>query len=316
MRRVIGRAGPLLSAIILWVGVILITMGPAAADKRVALVIGNSIHERAPLLDEPAADARLIADSLSRLGFTLSGGAAQIDLDRRGFDRALAEFKGRVADADVALIYYAGYGLNLGGTDYLVPVDAAPATAADLDTELRDLTPILRELGGSSPRQNVIILDAFRSNPFAGRGIAGLAAGLVPVDVSARTVISFAAQAGAAGQRGPDGHGVFAVALAEAFQQPGQRLIDIFNQTNAAVERATSGAQRPLVMFTSIDGSAQLSAAAAKPALPAGTAAARSGAPLRARPHHPTRRMRGRPDWRCCMTRISPTPTASGIPAR
>ncbi|MGJ4908900.1 caspase family protein [Bradyrhizobium sp. HKCCYLS2033] len=280
MRRVIGRVGQLLSAIILWFGAILITTGPAAADKRVALVIGNSIHERAPLLDEPAADARLIADSLSRLGFTLSGGAAQIDLDRRGFDRALAEFKGRIADADVALVYYAGYGLNLGGADYLVPVDAAPATPADLTTELRDLTGILRELSGSSSRQNVIILDAFRSNPFAGRGIAGLAAGLVPVDVSAQTVISFAAQAGTAGQRGPDGHGVFAAALAEALQQPGQRLIETFNQTNAAVERATGGAQRPLVMFTSIDGSAQLNAAAAKPAQPAGLGAGRSSAPL------------------------------------
>ncbi|MFN5407986.1 caspase domain-containing protein, partial [Bradyrhizobium sp.] len=127
-----------------------------------ALVIGNSIHEHAPLLDEPATDARLLADRLTRLGFTLSGGAAQIDLDRKGFDRALAEFKGRIADADLALIYYAGYGLNLNGTSYLVPVDAAPAKADDLATELRDLGAILRELDGPSGRQNVVILDAFR----------------------------------------------------------------------------------------------------------------------------------------------------------
>ncbi|MDU6376679.1 MAG: caspase family protein, partial [Bradyrhizobium sp.] len=133
-----GRGTQLWSAIIIVIAMFT-AAEPAAADKRVALVIGNSIHEHAPLLDEPATDARLLADRLTRLGFTLSGGAAQIDLDRKGFDRALAEFKGRIADADLALIYYAGYGLNLNGTSYLVPIDAAPAKADDLATELRDL---------------------------------------------------------------------------------------------------------------------------------------------------------------------------------
>ena len=262
-----GRGTQLWSAIIIVIAMFT-AAEPAAADKRVALVIGNSIHEHAPLLDEPATDARLLADRLTRLGFTLSGGAAQIDLDRKGFDRALAEFKGRIADADLALIYYAGYGLNLNGTSYLVPVDAAPAKADDLATELRDLGAILRELDGPSGRQNVVILDAFRANPFAARGIAGLAAGLVPVGMPARTVLSFAAQAGTIGQRGPDGHSAFTAALADVLQQPGPRLIDIFNQTNMAVQRATSGAQQPFVMFTLLDGGAQLSPAAAKPASP------------------------------------------------
>ncbi|GLH76931.1 hypothetical protein SSBR45G_18390 [Bradyrhizobium sp. SSBR45G] len=278
MRRVIGQvrqllsaallSGPLLSGPLVFIIAMLLAAGPAAADKRVALVIGNSIHERAPLLDEPAADARLLADRLAQLGFTLSGGAAQIDLDKKGFDRALAEFKGRIADADLALIYYAGYGLNLNGTNYLVPVDAAPTGAADLGSELRDLNAILRELDGPSGRQNVIILDAFRSNPFATRGIAGLAAGLVPASLPARTVMSFAAQTGTTGQRGPNGHGLFTFSLAEVLQQPGQRLIEIFNQTNTAVQRATSGAQQPVVMFTLLDGGAQLSPTASQPAGP------------------------------------------------
>ncbi|MGC2780310.1 MAG: caspase family protein [Bradyrhizobium sp.] len=266
MRRVIGQVGRLLSGTILLIVAILTVTGPAAADKRVALVIGNSIHEHAPLLDEPAADARLLAERLGQLGFTLSGGGAQIDLDRKGFDRAIAEFKGRAADADIALIYYAGYGLNLNGTNYLVPVDAAPAKAADLDTELRDLNAVLREIDGSSRRQNVVILDAFRSNPFEARGIAGLAAGLAPMHVPARTMMSFAAQPGTVGQRGPDGHGVFAAALAEALQQTDRRLIEIFNQTDLAVGRLTKGAQQPFVMFTMIDGGTPWSPIASKPA--------------------------------------------------
>ncbi|WP_257167487.1 caspase family protein [Bradyrhizobium sp. SRS-191] len=285
MRRVIAqigkvgcKVGQLLSAPLLVIVAILAFTGPAAADKRVALVIGNSIHEHAPLLDEPASDARLLAAKLTQLGFILSGGVAQIDLDKKGFDRALAEFKGRIADADLALIYYAGYGLNLNGTNYLVPVDAAPTTAADLERELRDLNAVLRELEGSNRRQNVVILDAFRANPFEPRGITGLTAGLSPARVPPRTLISFAAQPGTVGQRGPDGHGVFAAALAQALQQQDRRLVEVFGQTAQSVERLTNGAQQPFVMFTQIDGGAQTDAAAQRPAQPAAPTASQTTA--------------------------------------
>jgi len=279
MRRAIGRIGQLVSATILVV-IGILTAGPAAADKRVALVIGNSIHEHAPLLDEPAADARLLAGRLAQIGFTLSGGAAQIDLSKQGFDRAMAEFKGRIADADVALIYYAGYGLQLDGTNYLVPVDAAPTKVADLATELRELNTILREMEGSDQRQNVVILDGFRSNPFEARGIAGLAAGLRPMRVPARTLISFAAQPGTVGQRGTDGHGVFAGALVEALQQPGRGLLDICNQVGLTVKRSTSGAQQPLVMFTALDGPYQLNVTTVKATSPGGRVASQTSAPI------------------------------------
>ncbi|BAM86345.1 hypothetical protein S58_03290 [Bradyrhizobium oligotrophicum S58] len=284
MRRVIGRVGRLLSATIVLVTAILTAAAPAAADKRVALVIGNSIHERAPLLDEPAADARLLADRLARLGFTLSGGAAQIDLGKTGFDRAIAEFKGRIADADIALIYYAGYGLNLNGTNYLVPVDAAPAKASDADTELRSLEAVLRELDGSPRRQNVVILDAFRSNPFEARGIAGLAAGLAPMQVPASTLLAFAAQPGRSGQHGKDNHGVYATALADALQQPGRRLIEPLIEAGIATRRATDRAQNPVVMFTPIDGETALNQAAEKAPGAASPAARQAAAPASTTP--------------------------------
>ena len=254
MRLVVRWIERLLAGSLLLVVTLLITTAPAAADKRVALLIGNSIHEHAPLLEDPADDARLLAETLTRLGFTLSGGGAQIDLDRQGFDRAIAEFKGRIADADLALIYYAGYGLQLNGTNYLVPVDAAPTKAADVETELRDLNAMLRELEGPAQRQNVVVLDAFRSNPFEARGIAGLAAGLAPMSAPSRTLICFAAQSGTIEQRGADGHGVFASALAEALQQPDRHLAEVFNRAGVAVKRITAGAQQPVVIFTPIDG--------------------------------------------------------------
>ncbi len=294
MRMVVGSIERLLAGTLLLLLSLLITIAPAAADKRVALVVGNSIHEHAPLLEDPAADARLLAETLTRLGFTLSGGGAQIDLDKQGFDRAIAEFKGRIADADFALIYYAGYGLQLNGTNYLVPVDAAPTKAAEIETELRDLNATLRELEGPAQRQNVVVLDAFRSNPFEARGIAGLAAGLAPMRAPARTLISFAAQSGTVGQLGAGGHGVFATALAEALQQPDRRLTEIFNQAGLTVQRVTAGAQQPVVMFTPIDGNDGLRPPPGKPATrpPAGadptarlqtTAPSAAGAPQDAR---------------------------------
>ncbi|WP_244423091.1 caspase family protein, partial [Bradyrhizobium sp. ORS 375] len=221
-----------------------------------ALVIGNSIHEHAPLLDEPAVDAKLLAEKLAQLGFTLSGGAAQIDLTKQGFERVLAEFKGRIADADVALIYYAGYGLNFGGANYLVPVDADPTKAFDVDTELRGLAGIMGELEGPDSRQNVVILDAFRSNPFAARGIAGLSAGLVATSVPANTLLSFAAQPGTVGQRGSYGHSAFATALAETLSSPDRGgLLETFNRAGMAVKRATAGVQQPLLLAAPLGGS-------------------------------------------------------------
>jgi uncharacterized caspase-like protein len=285
MRRVIGRVGQLVSATILVLIAILPSAGPAAADKRVALVIGNSIHEHAPLLEEPAADARLLAERLAQLGFTLSGGAAQIDLGKTGFDRAIAEFKGRIADADVALIYYAGYGLSLNGANYLVPVDAAPAQASDIDPELRSLDVVLRALEGSNRRQNVVILDAFRSNPFEARGIAGLAPGLAPMQVPASTLLAFAAQPGRLGQRGKDNHSAYAIALAEALRQPGRRLIESLTEAGVATRRATDGAQNPVVMFTPLDETSQTAEKKPSPATPA---ASKAPAPASTTPVLPT----------------------------
>ena len=99
----------------------------AHAEKRVALVIGNSAYRSAPALPNPAADARLMSDTLLSLGFFVVGGGARLDLDKKGFDDALGEFGKELIGADVALFYYAGHGVETHGLNYLVPVDANPA---------------------------------------------------------------------------------------------------------------------------------------------------------------------------------------------
>src|SRR5262245_41448206 len=99
---------------------------PAQAEKRVALVIGNSAYQHTSRLDNPINDARLIAETLRSIGFTLVGGGPQVDLDRPGLDRAVQAFGRALVGADVGLFYFAGHGVQVRGGNYLVPVEANP----------------------------------------------------------------------------------------------------------------------------------------------------------------------------------------------
>ena len=101
---------------------ILLFVSPAVAEERVALVIGNSAYQSVSRLENPKNDALLVAETLSKLGFTLVGGGAQVELDKSGFDNAVQRFGSQLIGADVALFYYAGHGLQVRGTNYLVPV--------------------------------------------------------------------------------------------------------------------------------------------------------------------------------------------------
>ena len=105
---------------------------PAAADKRVALVVGNSTYQNVSRLQNPKDDAQLVADTLQRLGFALVGGQAQVDLDKVGFDAAIQRFGSQLMGADVALFYYAGHGIQVRGTNYLVPVSANTVSEDDV----------------------------------------------------------------------------------------------------------------------------------------------------------------------------------------
>ena len=99
---------------------------PPALASRVALVVGNSAYQNVSPLDNPRNDAKLIADTLRDLGFTLIGGGAQLDLDKSSFDTAVQKFGTQLRGADVALFFYAGHGVQIRGSNYLVPVSAIP----------------------------------------------------------------------------------------------------------------------------------------------------------------------------------------------
>ncbi|MET3845735.1 caspase family protein [Bradyrhizobium sp. OAE829] len=232
----------------------LVSTAPAAAEKRIALVVGNSAYQNVPRLDNPRNDAALMANTLAGLGFTLVGGRAQLDLDKSAMDTAVQNFGRQVQGADVALFYYAGHGVQVAGSNYLVPVGANPTREADVDFQMVDVNLVLRQMQGSGTRLNMVILDACRNNPFGARGLRASDGGLAQMRAPEGTLISYATQPGNVAQDGTGGNSPYTKALAATIKQSGLDIFQTFNQVGLAVKRETGGAQQPWVSSSPIDG--------------------------------------------------------------
>lgn len=231
-----------------------IAAAPAAADKRVALVVGNSAYKNITPLGNPGNDARLIADALRSLGFTLVGGSAQLDLDKGQFDNAVQSFSNQIQGADVGLFYYAGHGVQVRGLNYLVPVTANPTRESDVDFQLVDTALVLRQMEGAGTKLNIVILDACRNNPFGGRGLRATEGGLAQMRAPEGTLISYATQPGSVANDGVDSNSPYTKALAGAIRKPGQDIFQTFNTVGLAVKQATGGSQQPWVSSSPIAG--------------------------------------------------------------
>src|ERR1700693_1026813 len=144
---------------------------PALADTRIALVVGNSNYQNVTRLENPRNDATLMATTLRSLGFTLIGDGPQLDLDKAGLDLAVQKFGAALQGADVGMFYYAGHGVQVRGSNFLVPVGANPTREADVDFQMVDVNLVLRQMQGSGTRLNLVILDACRNNPFGARSL-------------------------------------------------------------------------------------------------------------------------------------------------
>lgn len=144
-------------------GILVFVAGAAQAEKRVALVIGNSTYENASVLANPANDARAMADKLGRIGFDVM---LREDLSGQDFRIALGEFTEKALSSDIALVFYAGHGIEMGGRNYLIPVDArmrSEATATFETVALDSMLTTVKQAG----KLGLIMLDACRDNPFA-----------------------------------------------------------------------------------------------------------------------------------------------------
>jgi Caspase domain/Domain of unknown function (DUF4189) len=260
-----GNRGALAAVIIV---LSLVSTDPAAAEKRIALVVGNSAYQNVTRLDNPRNDAVLMADTLGGLGFTLIGGRAQLDLDKSALDTAVQNFGRQVQGADVALFYYAGHGVQVNGANYLVPIGANPTREADVDFQMVDINLVLRQMQGSGTRLNMVILDACRNNPFGARGLRSADGGLAQMRAPEGTLISYATQPGSVAQDGSDGHSPYTRALATTIKQTGLDIFQTFNQVGLTVKRETGGAQQPWVSSSPIDGSFYFVAPAAAASSP------------------------------------------------
>ena len=250
--------------LLLWLCLLVLAPLPALAGPRIALVVGNGAYRNVAQLANPANDAKLMASILQALGFTLIGGAPQLDLDKAGFDTAVQTFGQQIQGAEVALLYYAGHGLQLRGTNYLVPVSANPTREADVDFQMVDVELVLRQMEGSGTRLNIVILDACRNNPFGGRGLRATGGGLAQMQAPEGTLISYATQPGNVAQDG-EGDSPYTKALAETLNKPGLGIFDAFNAVGLAVKQATGGAQQPWVSSSPIAGSFYFAAPPAAP---------------------------------------------------
>src|SRR6516165_5001178 len=209
--------------------VILVLQGLVAlhafAAKRVALVIGNGAYQEAATLSNPVNDAADMAKALTQSGFDAVLG---LDLDRRGFDEKLRAFSRALDDADAAVLFYAGHGLQVAGRNYLVPVDARLKTERDLDFEAIGLDFVLRQMeSGREGRTNIVFLDACRDNPLArnlarsmGTRSASVGQGLAEVHTGVGTFIAFSTQPGNVALDGEGRNSPFAAALTKRVLEP------------------------------------------------------------------------------------------------
>ncbi|MCA1414940.1 caspase family protein [Bradyrhizobium sp. NBAIM20] len=224
--------------------------GPALAEKRVALVMGNSAYKNVARLANPANDATLVGGMFRKAGFD----TVDIKLDLNGSEmrRALRDFGGKARDAGVAVVYYAGHGIELDGVNYLIPTDATLETDSDV---LDETIALDRALFAVEPAKQLrlIILDACRDNPFAKtmkRTIASRAIGrgLAKVEpTSPNTMIAFAAKAGSTASDGDSKNSPFAAALVERLPTPGLDLRKAFGFVRDDVLKNTGYKQEPFV---------------------------------------------------------------------
>jgi uncharacterized caspase-like protein len=235
--------------------VLAVCCAPAHAEKRVALVIGNSHYKNVTPLDNPVNDAKLMAETLRALGFVIVGGSAQLDLDKAQFDGVVQGFSDQIQGADVGLFYYAGHGLQVRGQNYLVPVGANPARETDVDFQMVDTALVLRQMEGAGTKLNIVILDACRNNPFGGRGLRAAEGGLAQMRAPEGTLISYATQPGNVARDGANGNSPYTSALADAIRKPGKDIFQTFNAVGLAVKEATGGVQQPWVSSSPIAGS-------------------------------------------------------------
>ncbi|WP_398482386.1 caspase family protein [Tardiphaga sp.] len=223
---------------------------PASAERRVALVIGNSNYKNVSRLLNPSNDASAVEAVLKNAKFDVVD--ARKDLSTAEMRRALREFGNKARDADIAVVYYAGHGIEVDGTNYLIPTDASLEQDVDVFDEAFPLDRVLVSVEPAK-QLRLVILDACRDNPFAKTmkrtvGTRAVGRGLAKVEPSSpNTLIAFAAKAGSTASDGDSKNSPFAAALINHIAKPGLDLRKAFGYVRDDVMKSTGNKQEPYV---------------------------------------------------------------------
>lgn len=224
------------------------TVADAQTDKKVALVIGNSRYANEATLTNPHNDAEDMAEVLSRIGFKVM---VKFDLDYNSLRNSLMEFTQFADQAEIAAVFYAGHGIEMTGTNYLIPVDARLDNESQIAFQALPLDLVLNSVSGAS-RLRIVFLDACRNNPFLkkiqsklGTSRSALGRGLAPIEPNEGTVVAFAAKDGTTAGDGAERNSPFTKALLKHIVQPGLDVDFLLRHVRDDVLKETDGKQEP-----------------------------------------------------------------------
>jgi len=220
----------------------------ARAGTRVAFVIGNSAYQNGPLLPNPVNDAHDVSASLRRLGFTVN---TLINAKFDDMRRALIEFTRQARGAELAVIFFAGHGIQMGGENWLIPIDAQLASDLDVANEAIGLQSMTRAVSNTT-RLGLVILDACRNNPFLpGMQITNVSRaverGLSRVEPSDNVLVAYSARDGTTARDGSGRNSPFTTSLLKNLETPGLEVRFLFANVRDDVMAATNREQQPFV---------------------------------------------------------------------
>jgi hypothetical protein len=224
----------------------------AWAERRVALIIGNSKYQNVTALPNPVRDARAMTEKFKAAGFDVV--SAHYDLGRLEFTRVLQQFEDDATDADIAVIFFAGHGIESQGSNFMIPVDARLVSDRHIEDEAISLDRMAKSVDGAR-RLRMVILDACRDNPLVRqmkrqRTVTSRAvtSGLAPIQIQGSdTLIAYAAKAGAVAEDGVTDHSPFTQALLDNLFEPGLDLRLAFGRVRDQVMKNTRNRQEPFV---------------------------------------------------------------------
>src|SRR5690348_10059033 len=235
--------------ILLGLAMLLLATSPShSAQNRVALVIGNSAYINVPALPNPANDAADVSQSLQRLGFNVT---TVTDAKFDAFRQALIEFGRAARGADMAVVFFAGHGVEIAGENWLLPVDVEMKNDLDADTEALGLRSAMQAVSNAK-LFGLVVLDACRNNPFAEktRSIRPLPvseSGLAPVEPNGNVLVAYAARDGTTARDGTGRNSPYTTALLKHIETAGLEIEFLFRNVRDDVMSATDDEQQPFV---------------------------------------------------------------------